>query len=353
MTTIEVMLELLRSSIFSKNARIPENVIIDWDELMDLCVEHGVLAWVWDAICNLPQSQRPPRLQSINWGLSAQEIWDTYQKQEQVLLQMVKVCQNNNMRLLLLKGIGLSKLYPKPQSRSCGDIDIYLYDDYEKGNRIFCSGIAPETELHSEFDINNVRIENHKFFIFPNTKIKKAVGQYVLNHQGDVILQPEGYFVLSPLPNLAYLLMHMLNHFYYSVDSKVISIRNITDVAMFIYMNKSYLRPQETYEVLHAIYLDKAFEMIVRVSERLLKIDLSEYYNDRVSLEDVGKICDVICSDSHVDNWYNWSKWQRSLFLWKRYIRLIPFTRYVPKKPKNGLSYLFFRRQCSILIKGE
>ncbi len=253
MTTYEVMLSLVRAAVLGKKATLPERLTVDWDELFEISADHGTLAWVWDAVCSLPMKQLLTRPQAINWGLSAQEIWDTYQKQHQVLLQMIKVCQENYIQLLLLKGIGLSQVYPKPESRPCGDIDIYLFDDYEMGNKLLGGETVRKTGLHSGFNIKGVHIENHQLLIFPNTKTKKAVGQYVLNHFDDVILSKEGYYILSPLPNLAYLLMHTLNHFNYIDGSKVISIRNIIDLAVFIYKNQSELPSKETYQILRSL----------------------------------------------------------------------------------------------------
>ena len=353
MTTYEVMLSLTRAAVLGEEASLPEGLTVDWDELFEISAEQGTLAWVWDAVCSLPQKHLLSRLQAINWGLSAQEIWDTYQKQHQVLLQMIKVCQENHIQLLLLKGIGLSQLYPKPESRPCGDIDIYLFDDYEKGNKLFCEGSVSETDLHSEFHIDQVHIENHKLLIFPNTKTKKAVGQYVLDHIDDVILSEEGYYVLPLLPNLAYLLMHTLNHFNYIDSSKVISIRNVIDLAVFIYKNQSELPSKETYQILRSLYLDKSFEMIVLLSERLLNVDLSQYHVGLVKTKDAEQIIKILLEKPCFHFEEDWPFLKKSYALWNRFYKLYPLTRYVPKKPKNGLFRLFFRRQCGLLVRGK
>lgn len=350
MSSIELMLSLSRAAIMDEKLAIPSDYRIDWDRLLDVSATHGTLAWVWDSVYYLPKEQRPSRLQSINWGLSAQEIWDTYHHQESVLKQVVSVCNNHEIRLLLLKGIGLSKLYPKPESRSCGDIDIFLFQDFDKGNQLFCEdGSIIETALHASFCIQNVNVENHKMLIFPNTKTKKAVGQYLQCHLNDVELAEDGYYLLSPLPNLAYLLMHALNHFNYSIDTHVISVRNILDLAVFIYSNKKYLNPEETFDVLHSIYLDRAFEMIVYLSEWLLKVDLSEYHKGLVKQRDIDKIERVIFEDGDHRSIERMSMWEKSTLLWKRFFMLFPLTKYVPRKPKNGLFYRVLKTQYKIL----
>lgn len=127
MNQSEVMIELLRSALLDKEPRLSANQKVDLDNLMDMSAAQGVLAWVWDGICKLPKEQRPPQLQSINWGLSAQEVWDKYALQSSVLEKMVSICKENDIRLLLLKGIGLSRLHPKPESHVFRVILIYIY----------------------------------------------------------------------------------------------------------------------------------------------------------------------------------------------------------------------------------
>ena len=173
MNQIEIMLEFLRSAVLDKKPDITDTSDINWDVLMDMSAEQGVLAWVWDGICKLPKELKPPRLQSINWGLSAQEVWDTYVKQMRVLEGMVSSCKENGIRLLLLKGIGLSRLYPKPESRPSSDIDIFLFEDYEKGNRLFTGHDIKRIDKHASFQIDGVLIENHYYFFEPNTRQKR------------------------------------------------------------------------------------------------------------------------------------------------------------------------------------
>lgn len=49
---------------------------------------------------------------------------------------MAAVFAENGIRLLLLKGLGLSRNYPVPAHRECGDIDIYLFGASDEGDRL-------------------------------------------------------------------------------------------------------------------------------------------------------------------------------------------------------------------------
>ena len=162
LTLFEVMLEFVRAAVLNRIPAVPQYFVIDWDKLMDISVEQGVLAWVWDGVCMLPNDQQPPRMYRINFGMSAQKVWDTYEKQWMVLKEIITRCEQSKIRLLLLKGIGLSILYPKPQSRSCGDIDLYPFEDFNKFNLLFQDNLKEREGKHTIFYFDDVMVENDK-----------------------------------------------------------------------------------------------------------------------------------------------------------------------------------------------
>ena len=99
---VSVMLELVRAAVLEKRPFIPQNITIDWDRLMEISAEQGLVAWVWNGVEKLPEEQKPPRLQKINWSLSAQAIQERYEYQVTVLKEMLDVCKRNNIILSLL-----------------------------------------------------------------------------------------------------------------------------------------------------------------------------------------------------------------------------------------------------------
>ncbi len=58
--------------------------------------------------------------------------------------------------------------YPNPAHRPCGDIDIWLYGEQEKGDKLLQKkGIAIDSSHHHHtvFHVNGVMVENHYDFI--------------------------------------------------------------------------------------------------------------------------------------------------------------------------------------------
>lgn len=344
MTTNQILLELLRSAVLDREPSLPKDVVVNWDEQMDVSSRHGVLAWVWDGICKLPIDQQPPRQQRINWALSAQEIWDRYHKQKSALSEMVDVCNKNDMRFLLLKGIGLSELYPKPESRPSGDIDFFLFGDYEKGNQLFSAGKEfHETDLHSEIHYHGIEIENHKTIVYPNSKVKRKVSEYLLANLDKAEQSSSGYYELSPLQNLPYLMMHSLNHVNYGNGASLLPIRHIVDLGMFLKNNKSVLPQSAVFQLMTRLGLSKSFQLIVHLAESILDIDLHEYKCDSFSkqtLNTVLQLSNNLMEDSVSSNcgYFEYTK-----ALWTRYNRLKSIANLIPVKPGSSLFYCTFR----------
>ena len=176
---VEIMLELVQAGIFNKKPVISKGAEIDWDKLMDISMNQGLLSWVWEGICKLPTEQQPGRPYRINWGLSVQTLQEQYEKNESVLKKMIDICNNNDMKLLLLKGIGLSKLYTNPSSRPSSDIDIFLFEDYEKGNQLLFNNQGYLGGKHFITAFDGVQVENHLWLIDMCTSIQRKVEKYL------------------------------------------------------------------------------------------------------------------------------------------------------------------------------
>jgi hypothetical protein len=271
---VNVMLEFVRAAVLDRNPIISKDITIDWDVLMDKSSAHGLLAWVWDGICRLPSELQPPRQQRINWGLSAQEVQERYFLHKEKVLQMVDMCKANGMKLLLLKGIGLSRYYPKPSLRQSRDIDIYLFGDCERGNELLFNG---DVELHGKHYVyckNGLQIENHIQMFSNVSPLHKKVEDYLETAIGDSYLAEDGYYMLSQESLVVYLLMHSLIHLCHQVDP--IRIQNIVDFGMVLKKYDNDLLPH-LYNLLESFNLNKAFLLFVNLSEWALDIDLSRF----------------------------------------------------------------------------
>lgn len=347
---VDVMLEFVRAAVLERVPIVPQDIEINWDELMDMSAEQGVLAWVWDGICKLPVELQPPRQQRINWGLSAQEIWDTYDYQKSVLIDMVKVCEQKDVRLLVFKGISLSLFYPNPANRPAGDIDIFLFGDYSKGNVILANNkLDRENGKCSEFCYQGVKIENHRHF-FPSTYKKYFyIDTYLSSKLHEVEKTSDSYYVFPSLANLVLNVVHAVTHIVNTSDPLL--IRSVLDIAMMLRNDKTGFAPSECKALMLQLGIDRSFDLLVRASEWILNIDLSRYYIKEVSTLDVNSFKDLLARRSWPIIDSDVSKMEKFRQYRKRYQMARWANPYRVCSTKERLVFQF-KKQMKILFRG-
>lgn len=71
--------------------------------------------------------------------------------------------------MIVLKGYGLAQNYPIPCHRPCGDVDIYLFGEQEKADKLlqekFGITIDKTHHHHTVFRFKNETEENHYDFL--------------------------------------------------------------------------------------------------------------------------------------------------------------------------------------------
>ncbi len=276
MSLFITMLEFVRAAVLMRNPVIPRGVAIDWDKLMDLSSEQGLLAWVWDGVSKLPLEEQPPRQQRINWGLSVQEITDAYEHQKSVLKEIVKICEQNDIRVLLLKGICLSEMYPKPELRPSGDIDFYLFGSYQKGNELLSGGRYEETAKRAGFNYKGVHLENHNLFLTPDTAINIKVDSFLKENCHKSFSTPNGYFVFDPINELVFQAMHIVAHLKDFNNGP--SLRMIIDFGITLRHYSQSIVPNQLKSQLSRLNILPLFCLFMYTSERILGTKYSEFH---------------------------------------------------------------------------
>lgn len=207
-----------------------------WERIYRMAADHGLSAVVWDGICRLPAAQQPPRETRIRWALSAEKLEERYRHQQQTASKLAARFSEEGLRMLLLKGLGLSRDYPIPEHRECGDIDIYLYGQSDKGDRILHeigAHLYFDVPKHSEYVWDGVLIENHRRIL----NVRRNRTERELNALLVRLLEKDGTHGLAPgiqTPpatfNAIFLIRHAAVHF----QKEGIVLRHLCDWACFL-----------------------------------------------------------------------------------------------------------------------
>ena len=150
---------------------------------------------------------------------------------ESLTRQIVTLFRQHDIAFFLLKGMTLSRLYPKPELRRFGDIDIYIPDRrllHKAGALLREQGYQEESSLGEHHILFEKPIGNHKHIIELHEQLIDAQDIPSLNETiqdifsavvpetaqtdsrpGDAFSYPE----LPPTHYALYLILHMLQHF--------------------------------------------------------------------------------------------------------------------------------------------
>lgn len=292
--TESVMLGYIQLAVLDQDTIMLDKCIIDWDKLFTLSAEQGVLAWVWDGICKHPRKKELNRQQVIEWSLSAQEIWDKYAHFKQVLVKIIGICNQNNIRLLLFKGFAQSELYPKPESRPFGDIDFYLFDDYERGNSLFAHQNVTRTNKRTGFDYDGVHIENHRFFLNKFTKLHEKAIEYLESTLSEVTLTKDGYYVMTPTATIVYHVLHFMTHV--EDYTTLASLRFVIDFGITLNHYQPQIEPNQLKSVLEELKIIDLFCLLTVMSEMVLGLTFSNYHFKPINVKDVQSVFKLILS---------------------------------------------------------
>lgn len=209
----------------------------DWKKIMQLAAVQGVFGLSYDGMIKLPKECRPSRDLLIGWGMGTKQIENRYHDQYYALQSLATLYRKNDIRCLLIKGIGISLLYPVPEHRESGDLDIYLFGDYEKGNRLMEeAGIKVDYQdsVHSKFEFQKTPVENHLSFQSLNwhqvdRDFEALLQQKLLEETSNYDEKIGVYFPSLPF-NLLLLYKHAIKHFIFSG----IVLRHLCDLALLM-----------------------------------------------------------------------------------------------------------------------
>jgi hypothetical protein len=176
-----MLLALLRAALHQREVETLHFELAtedDWEQCFRLAVRQGVSALAWEGIERLPVELSPPLNVKLSWALVEEKQVAKYRKHCQALDELTRLYARHGIATLVLKGVGLSRLYPVSAHRVGGDMDIYTYSadksrmTDEEANRLAdelmkergMEVTRSEQAKDSHFLYHDILIENHRFF---------------------------------------------------------------------------------------------------------------------------------------------------------------------------------------------
>lgn len=278
--TQESFLALVRQGIGNETRSMPERV--DWEAIKVLADEHGLTAIVLDGIDK--QNKDFPKLTinmsddlKLDWiGEVVQAYEKRYELYKQAIAELAGFYKSYGIKMMVLKGYGMSLNYPRPQHRPCGDIDTWNFGKQKEADEVLLreTGIKVDTSEHHHtvFWWKGNLVENHYDMLITsavktNSQLEPILKGLAMDDSNYVEIYGEKVYLPSPNMNAVFLLRHSLNHF----AAAGINLRNLLDWAFF---------------------WEKNVEKVdwVWLSELLQKYSMMDFFHivNRICIEDLG-----------------------------------------------------------------
>jgi len=122
---------LLRTALWNEPVVLEGE--IEWDAVMRIAKHHGNDVLIGDAASRMIGDNKPSAeiLASMKESLRGNLFHQLRLKQ--ILVSAIQLLRQHNIEPVLLKGFGLALLYPNPNLRQFGDIDIFVgLDDFHQ-----------------------------------------------------------------------------------------------------------------------------------------------------------------------------------------------------------------------------
>lgn len=283
-------LELLRAGLWGRAADVELfRGGVDWKSVLRIAKEQTVAVIVADGIDTLPSELWPPKEMMMKLIMLRVKTVQMHALLNSTLNQIVRMLDAAGVASVLLKGQGIAQNYRKPESRTCGDIDLYTgIGGYEKA----CSVIADlnkdsdipgsECEHHMHLSLNGVEVEVHRKTSFLHGKRMDANFQQWTRQSLDEQFGSDGLNVwdnegtsvaLAPATyNAFFVLHHAVRH----MTTEGVGFRQICDWGMLLHRYHAEIDTELLAKKLKELHMERIWNEFGRLAVGFLGLPASE-----------------------------------------------------------------------------
>lgn len=227
---IKLLVPLLRSGLGGDIAlSLPPEA--NWDSVISLAMSQGLDALAFDGLlaiyerhpelgAALDASLGEKKIEWLGYTLQAERDYEAYREK---LRDLAAFFGKEGLRMLVLKGYGLSLDYPNPAHRPTGDLDVYFYGRGKEADERMKTGLGIEPkqneDKHSKSRYKGLLVENHATFLnvagHPGLREIEDELEHEALEATTCTIAGIGFLVPSPAMNALFLPCHMATHFAY------------------------------------------------------------------------------------------------------------------------------------------
>lgn len=241
----EVLLSLLAHELFQREPQIDASTV-DWASVLDEGNRHVVAALLYPGMRRLKGVPEDALDRARGAAIYAAETSASMLSSQQAVLALL---QERDIPCAVLKGTSVARLYPHPELRVSGDIDILVdAENLEAACGILTANgfvLSHSAEKHICFQKQDAWVEMHQMVsIFPD----KEKGAFARDYMRDALgyieigqLAGADFSMLSGMFQMIALLAHMEWH----LTSSGIGLRQLCDWAVTVHAQRGQIGAAE------------------------------------------------------------------------------------------------------------
>ena len=279
---MEPLLELIKVGL-GKADRLP--YCDDWHGLMNMALKQGVPGIAFDAIqsgfkVEEKESINLPTTVMMEWFGMVNQLAKLYDTNKKTTEKLGLFYAKHGIPMMLLKGYGLSLNYPVPEHRPSGDIDIYLFGEWMKADKLLAKEahvkIDNSHHHHSVFHIERQMVENHYDFVNVHShRSNRAIEEHfkeLAKDRGEEIMK--NVFLPSPLLEVEFTARHAASHF----ASGEMTIRQLLDWLLLAEKKTSLINWDQFWKDMRWMGMEKYVMALVEIGVEHLGFDKSIFH---------------------------------------------------------------------------
>ena len=246
----QIFFSILRSVIWGTEVAVPADT--DWQSILNMAARqkclHAFSVWLKARRISTPfDKQLTPAMFMV---LQRQA------RLNQLAISMIALLAQHQIPATLIKGYSLSALYPDPDTRDFGDVDIYVGEEHYERAAEIAKAAYPNTHWYSEthggihfilvIDENLDRVvELHRVTMEFHDKRADALYQAFTHKHLDCSTTLDIYGHAVPVPSAAYNALYVFMHAWHHFESTGMGFRQLGDWALCLQLAHEQSSPAE------------------------------------------------------------------------------------------------------------
>lgn len=247
-----------------------------WNSVLVHAVRQSVIGVCYKAIQRLPEDFLPPIQIKVQWGLAYEDIVASNELMDRHSAEITKAISGYGFKSCILKGQGLALLYPWPEARQCGDIDLWVECTHEclvpliKGKWPVLKVFYHHAEVRAFADDTELEIHFHPTWMnnpFDNAKLQRRFRD-MAPAQFDRYLPDKGFSAPDIAFNLVFCMVHICRH----ILGEGIGVRQLLDYYFILQYSSSEER-LSAFRFFSSVHLARFIAAVMYIMREMFALD--------------------------------------------------------------------------------